>query len=428
KRTTPDAFFDQGESFFPDFTDPNTAATLEVIEFDEGTAEARPFKVTNQNGLWTIPSHHNYPADGEDRLAKTAAGVISIRKDDFRSDNISDHEACGVIDPLDESVSTLKGRGKRVIIKGENDQVLADLIIGKELEDRENFHFVRVPDQKRVYAARIDVDISTKFEDWIKKGLLQVNRGDIDRVILKDYSINERTLRVVQRDTVQLDKKDGQWEADRMSPNQEVDSAKMNALLSGVDDLSIVGVRPKPPGISESLRRVEVGLPISSSDLLSLQSKGYYFTRDGNLLSNEGELQVRTTDGILYTLRFGEVLYGRGEAVSAGAESSDDRETGPGENRYLFITAELLPRLFPEPEKPANTDYENKAESDWTEADRRNKELKEEYAEWEEKIRKGEKLASELSARFAKWYYVISAESFDKIHLERKDLIKKKSS
>ena len=66
-----------------------------MIEFDEETAAARPFKVTNNNGLWTIPSHHDYVADGEDRLAQTAAGMITITKDDFRSDNVADHELLG---------------------------------------------------------------------------------------------------------------------------------------------------------------------------------------------------------------------------------------------------------------------------------------------------------------------------------------------
>jgi len=32
-----------------------------------------------------------------------------------------------------------------------------------------------------------------------------------------------------------------------------------------------------------------------------------------------------------------------------------------------------------------------------------------------------------LNARFADWYYVISAASFDKVHLRRKDLVRKKS-
>ena len=50
KQLTPDAFFDQGEPFFADFTDPNAARTLEVIDFDEETGSARPFKVTFAGG------------------------------------------------------------------------------------------------------------------------------------------------------------------------------------------------------------------------------------------------------------------------------------------------------------------------------------------------------------------------------------------
>ena len=426
RATTPDAFLDQGEAFFPDFTDPNVATTLEVIDFDEETAAARPFKVTFQEGLWTIPSHHNYPADGKDRLAKTAAGVIGITKDDFRSDNVSDHEACGVLDPLEETNPTLKGRGKRITIKGEGEQVYADLIIGKELEDKDKFRFIRVPGQKRVYAAKVDVDLSTKFEDWIEKDLLQISQGDIDQVTLQDYSINERTLRVDNRDTVVLNKVDGEWKMERAG-GKKIDSSKMSSLLGDIDGLNIVGVRPKPAGVSETLRQVEMGLPISQSDVMSLQSRGYYFTRDGRLLSNEGELVVRTDKGVIYTLRFGEILYGRGEAITAGTESSDDTASGPGENRYLFITADFDPKHLPEPPEPANTDFETKAAEEWTDEDRKNKDLADAHKEWENKHSEGEKLASDLTERFAKWYYVISAESFDKIHLRRSDLVETKT-
>jgi hypothetical protein len=208
---------------------------------------------------------------------------------------------------------------------------------------------------------------------------------------------------------------------------KNVDSSKMSSLLGAIDDLKIVGVRPKPPGVSETLRRVEQGLPISQSDVMSLQSRGYYFTRDGRLLSNEGELVVRTDKGVIYTLRFGEILYGRGEAITAGAKSSDDTESGPGENRYLFITAEFDPSHLPEPPKPDNTDFETKTEEEWTDEDRKNKELADAHKEWEDKFSEGEKLASDLTERFAKWYYVISSDSFDKIHLRRADLIETKA-
>jgi len=422
RNITPSAFLDQGEPFFPNFEDPNAATTLEVIEFDEETAEARPFKVTNNHGLWTIPSHHNYVADGKDRLAKTAAGMITITKDDFRSDNVADHDALGVLDPLDEAVTSLRGRGKRVTIKGENDKVLADLIIGNEIEDRENFHFVRIPGQKRVYAAKIDVDISTKFADWIESDLLEVQQARIDHVVLRDYSINERTLTVDERDTVTLDKADSSWSADGMRANQEIDTTKMNDLLREVANLSIVGVRPKPEGIDDRLS----GQTMNRADMMSLQSRGFYLTRTGDLLSNEGELQVRTDEGVFYTLRFGEILYGSGEAISAGAESTGDEEAGPGENRYLFITAHFDGSALAEPPQPANRDFEDKEQSELTDEDKENKKLADDYESWEDKIAKGQETAEELSARFAPWYYVISAESFDKIHVERSDLVKAK--
>src|SRR5690348_12630246 len=84
---TPKDFSDQGEPFFPDFKTPTEATSLEVVDFDDQTAEARAFKVMLKDGKWVIPSHHDYPADAKDRLAKTAAGVMDLRKDVIVSDS-----------------------------------------------------------------------------------------------------------------------------------------------------------------------------------------------------------------------------------------------------------------------------------------------------------------------------------------------------
>jgi ribose 1,5-bisphosphokinase PhnN len=425
RRVTPDALYDIGEEFFPEFTDPNIAASLEVIDYDEETGTARPFKVQNDQGKWTIPSHHNYPADGKDRLAQTAASVIGIKKDEFRTDNASDHEALGVLDPLDESLATLKGGGQRITIKGQNDEVLADLIVSsKDIEGREKFRYVRLPDQKRVYAARMNIDVSTKFSDWIEADLLQVNKDDIDHVVLKDYSIDERTQSVQQRDVVTLENDGSTWQADKMKADEEIDNTKMNTFLSTLDDLKIVGVRVKPEGLTQYLSAKGNGFDVSMEDRLSLQSKGYYFTRDGQLLSNEGEVQARTKDGVNYTLRFGEIVYGSGLAVTAGT-SADTTESESGENRYLFVTTQFEPKLFPEPEKPANTEFTAKADSLWSDADRKNKALQDAWDAWQAKVDKGKQLSEDLNIRFAQWYYVISSGSFDKLHLTRKDLVKK---
>lgn len=426
RRTTPNAFLDQGEPFFPEFTDPNMARTLEVIDFDEETGSAAPFKVTFEGGRWSIPSHHGYPADGKDRLAATAAGVIDIKKDDYRSDNVSDHELCGVIDPLDQTVATAKGRGQRVTIKGDNDVVLADFIVGKNIEGREGFRFVRVPDQKRVYAVRMDIDISTAFKDWIESDLLLVDKEAVERVVLKDYSINERSGQLDERDVLILDKKDESWTANRLGANQEVDAAKMGQFLTALDELTIEGVRPKPAGLSLSLERSSDSLSINRADMVSLQSKGYYFTRDGRLVSNEGELQVRTTEAITYTLRFGEIVYGSGMAVTAGSTSQESASGEPGENRYLFITTQFDPTRFPEPARPSNTHFQNRPDSIWTEIDRQNKSLHDAHEKWRTKQNERRKISDDLNTRFANWYYVISGESFEKLRQKRSDLVRSK--
>jgi hypothetical protein len=426
RQVTPDAFSDLGEEFFPDFADPNAARTLEVIEFDVETGAARPFKVTYRGGRWTIPSHYDYPADGKDRLAETAASLIGIARDDFRTDNVADHALCGVIDPLDESVVELQGRGKRVTIRGENDVVLADMIIGKSYEDRENFHLVRLPGQKRVYGSLIDVDISTKFSDWIETDLLKLEKEELRTIDVKDYSINEATKKMeMHEELVLLKQADDNWAAADMTEEQEVDKYKMNNFVKALDELSIVGVRPKPAGLSTSLGQSSGQVTISTNDLLSLQDKGFYFTGDGLLRSNEGELVAITSKGVSYTLRFGEVAYGTEFEVSAGGDGSVE-VTGPGENRYLMITTGFDGSVFLEPELPDNEEYLTKPDSMWTADDHRMKSMRLQHDEWEKNLADGRRLSNELNSRFAEWYYVISADSFQKLSLTRNDILKEK--
>ncbi|MFN9719644.1 MAG: hypothetical protein ACK58L_13170 [Planctomycetota bacterium] len=46
---------------------------------------------------------------------------------------------------------------------------------------------------------------------------------------------------------------------------------------------------------------------------------------------------------------------------------------------------------------------------------------------WEDRAQEGKKKADELKARFEAWYYVISAESFEKFALSRAALVEQKS-
>jgi hypothetical protein len=207
-----------------------------------------------------------------------------------------------------------------------------------------------------------------------------------------------------------------------MSSGQTMDTTKLEALLNTLDSLSIVGVRPKPAGLSASLAKAGQGESISQADAMSLQSKGYFFNRDGQLLSNEGELQLYTKDGTKLVLRFGEIVYGQGDAVSAGTQDAGGSD-GPAENRYLFVSAEFDPKLLLEPPRPRDTVFASKPDSLLTETDRDNKERQRAHQTWITNVANGRAKADELNRRFAQWYYVISAESYDKLHLERSDLV-----
>jgi hypothetical protein len=63
ERVTPAILSDQGELFYPNFRDPQAARVIEVIDYEESTATARPLKIEFRKGRWVVASHHNYPVE-----------------------------------------------------------------------------------------------------------------------------------------------------------------------------------------------------------------------------------------------------------------------------------------------------------------------------------------------------------------------------
>lgn len=383
-RMTPEIFNDQGETFYPEFTDPQAPKVIEIVDYDEETATARPLKVEFSDGKWRIPSHYNYPADAADRLAQTAAALIELRKDVIVSDRAQEHATFGVIDPLDQNVTSLSGRGQRVTLKDENDQTLADFIIGNFMENKSSMRYMRLPGQNRVYKVESSLGVSAKFEDWIETDLLKLYAGDIRKITVDSYSINERRGSIDNQEKLILRKTAGKWKlAGAGSPNAE----KMNALTSALDSLKIADVQPKPANLSADLK-TRKGVQLSMESVTSLRRKGFFVTRTGQLLSNEGEILVETANGLEYTLRFGEI------APASGGQSGAGQDAGENERRYVFITVS------------------------YSEARAKR------YGDGKEPDGKGKKLAEELRFRFADWYYVISGADFKNLRPSRRDLLK----
>src|SRR5690606_31781099 len=93
------AYEDTGEALFPDFVEPTAAASLEVIGWDEEAAKVVTFKVQQKGGIWVIPSHNDYPADGTKRMGVAAASFVDVKKDIYFRDHPADHTQSGALVP-----------------------------------------------------------------------------------------------------------------------------------------------------------------------------------------------------------------------------------------------------------------------------------------------------------------------------------------
>ena len=434
------SFKDQGELFFPNFKDPNACTDLEVTDYDATTASTSEFKVMFKNNKWVIPSHNNYPADAKDRLAKTAGGVVDLTKETIRSDRVEDHEALGVLDP-NNLKSGLKGRGKRVTLRDQSEKILADFIIGNPVKDHPDQRYVRVPDQKRVYGVTVKADLSTQFADWIETNLLKIDTNKIRSVKFDHHKVDPDAGKIVPGKIAVIEKKPGAatWTLDSEIPTgEELKTDKINDMTRALGDLKIVGVRPKPEGLSKELRVASSNevIPTTRSGIQSLVSKGFYPTKNG-LFSNQGEVIISTDEGAVYTLRFGEAVFASGSALTAGedekeAKKTDEKKTeGTTENRYLMVTVAFDPSLVPEPPKPKEEvklpdDPFQKAPDDpkrIAEETAAKEKADKEKAAREKQLADAQEKVEELSKRFADWYYVTPGDSFRAISLDKEALV-----
>ncbi len=360
--------------FYPDFKDPNEPTSIQVVGFNEEQAVSRIFAVELKDGLWRLPSYNNYPADGADRLAKTATSLIGVVREEFIPGGETQHEVFGVVDPLEKDSTKLKGRGQRVTL-AKDGGVLLDLIIGKQVRERPGHRYLRRPDEKSVYVAKINPDLSTKFADWVETNLLKLSRDELTSVEIDNYSIeegNDGLARIVPGDVVRLshEKSFDPWKLDGLDdPEKEVDSTKTNELVNALVDLKLTGVRPKPPGLNADLtidRKIvkqKAQLTLLANEMSSkgfVPGPGKTEEDPDRLYSKLGEVRLASNKGLAYTLRFGEVFNGSESEIESGVE--DQKETKEGEqpkseepksSRYLLVSVAFDESLLgPKPEKP----------------------------------------------------------------------------
>jgi hypothetical protein len=367
-------FSDEGQAFYPEFQDPQSVKAIEVVDYDESTATARPFKVEFRKNRWLVASNNDYPIDVGDRLAKTSAALVDLHKDQVKSDVVQDHAKYGVVDPLDQKVSSLAGRGKRVTLRDARKGVLADFILGKTVEGKPGWRYVRVPGGKRTYAVKTEADPSARFADWVNAGLLRMPSTNIRKLTILTYAVDQAAGTLNQGETVTLTQENPSWK----SPMGTVREEAAKSLAATLDALKIVDARPKPAEMARDLRLGTMEMSMQTA--LTLRPFGFLLTQTGRVLASDGEMTVEMANGVAYQLRFGDV-----------AASGSDAAKGAGGDRYLFVT------------------------TTWDGA---------RATRYGDKNGAGEKVSRDLNARFADWFYVIGNGDFQKLRLGKKELLK----
>ncbi|MCA9060987.1 MAG: DUF4340 domain-containing protein, partial [Planctomycetaceae bacterium] len=408
-------FSDVGTPLFPEFTDSLDVTELRVSAYDEEKDRMLSFVVKqDENQQWIIPSHRNYPAEAESRLARTAASMLDLTRVALAGREEKAWGMYGVYDPekpeaglkdadsdqgdspdedltaeeKEERAKADKGKrfGTRVALLDGAGNALVDLIVGNAVEGRAGHYYVREPDSKLTYISRMSPDLSAKFSDWIEPDLLKTTQNNVNHIVVRNYSIDETSgeLKMGDELSFQLDKEQtpATWSMEGLNAETEkLDENAVRDLAREVASLKIVDVLEKPEGIGADLTidRTIVQNPLILQVLQKdLERQGFFVARgpDGNatLVSNEGEFQAGSSEGLMYTLYFGEVARGsdkdidvdfaadgaaaddaenstEGSETESAAAAEEDTKTGP--RRYLLVKVEYDESLLgPQPTAP----------------------------------------------------------------------------
>ena len=379
-----------GQEFFPDFVSTEAARSLEVSAIDPETGSLKRFGVKSDGDLWRIPTHFDYPAEAAARIAQTSASVMGLKAEAIVGMGESEFEKFGVVDPLSDDLEDPETAGKRVTLLDENGDPLVDYIIGKEIEDavptrssagdfevqnESKDFYIRKAEDSQTFRVSLDIDLSTRFSDWIDPDLLRINRPDVTMVSINNYKIEERGAGAFGMSQLIKDQGDkfsfrrptptAAWFLDGMDPaTEELQTDRINEILGVLDEMVIVGVRPKfkyegqqlltgdlvPADIEAFKKDPEKAADAYRSMQKDLMAKGFNFggsQQKLELLSENGELEFGTSKGLRYRLHVGGEFADGDDTIEIGSEaeteskeeanSETEEKSDDNANRFVFV-------------------------------------------------------------------------------------------
>jgi len=454
-----------GRTLLESFTDPLDIKSLQIVKYDKQAGEAVDFRIAEIDGKWSIPSNQNYPADAADQMSNVVADfydkkVLSVAYSDQSSnaEMREVHAMYGVVDPQSPNIFNPEDVGTKVTVTGDSQRILANLIVGKEVTDAPGQCYVRIPDQNSVYTIETSTaNLSTRFDDWIQKNLLEISSFDLKSLEIDDYDIDTHPLtgemfsRVHGKMTfdydpmssgekwkltyyTKADEKTNKVDDKTLGPDEAIDEEKLDKMRSAIDDLKIVDVLRKPESLAKALRENAPVQKLLNEPVLI--RAGFHpaevIKRDGTtvmkLVSSQGALSVKMKDGVVYQLNFGDLA-----GTQSRSESAESTEAAENEalkvDRYLLVIAEFdeslleQPAIKPLPEIPteeAPAEIE-KIQKERETIEKENKRLEDAF---QQKVADAQKKVKDLNAKFSDWFYVISEDVFKELHQTDADLIK----
>ena len=379
-----------GKEFFPDFVSTEAARSLEVSAIDPETGSLKRFGVKSDGDLWRIPTHFDYPAEAAARIAQTSASVMGLKAEAIVGMGESEFEKFGVVDPLSDDLEDPETAGKRITLLDENGDPLVDYIIGKEIEDdvptrsgggefeaqnATTDFYIRKAEDSQTFRVALDIDLSTRFSDWIDPDLLRINRPDVTLVSINNYKLEERGAGAFGMTQLFKDQGDEfsfrrpspteDWFLDGMdSATEELQTDRINEILGVLDEMVIVGVRPKfkyegqqlltaelvPAEIEAFKKDPEKAADAYRSMQKDLMDKGFNFggsQQQLELLSENGELEFGTSKGLRYRLHVGGEFTDGDDMIEIGSEaeteskeeakSETEEKSDENANRFVFV-------------------------------------------------------------------------------------------
>lgn len=385
----------------PSIINPDLATALDVAKWNNNDSAAKVFSVKLKDGKWVIPSHYDYPADDGSRVGETAGNVLNVQKGPLVTDQKSQHAELGVLDPLKPEGLVNEGYGERVTLKDKGGRVLVDMIIGKA-SGSAGRRYVRDAESDAVYIAELESNISTRFADWVKTDLFDIDTDLIESVTVRDYAINLSQQRIEPRATTDLMRipDSSSFTAKPIPADKQLAAKTVTQMVNEIGALRLADVRP-----FIQHRMQECGILTYNPGVLGQAGEEMLvdvMTGQGQvvrqaLVGNEGEVVIALRNGLRYHCFFGEPV-----TVKDDADATDTAAPA-NTSRYMAVFVQY----------DQNRDEEFKATVAAAAAD---------TSTAAPTVSPSLERANKEQARFGQFFYVVSEDTFNYLRPSQEQL------